>query len=394
MTLTGAIVVFLTSLSALPVSYTFNKISNIKDQRLILITGLLSFTLVAGVPWMILRRKLQKVDSFFYVLSLLTFSSVLSLIIALENDGLIAEFMGHYLREGEPYLKTAHGTMISYWDGIAHYALYLMMLAALSWNQSFYDVGLYWVGSFAYSKCVLVLAVFMSKEGLSWPFLLNFPCIVICVMVAMRFLNEKYEESCRIQEDIKNEEKDLLLKLRKRPLDIALIIYYVFAVCVTIFRFIAVMDGNVQIVNIYKERIEPYLTDPIPYPKAQLMVQTLYFVPYYMMNIYALIVPGQSWVLRWSLIQAGAAGQGQFSYMGSSFHYRTPYIYRVPQTGLARLLFWLINGAMFAGPQLAAFRYLSQPQFFLRDQAVSTQEQTTPVSNGKAVLSTSNKKSD
>ena len=70
----------------------------------------------------------------FPVLGLLTYSSVMSLIIALENDGLIAEFMGTYLREGEPYLKSAHGTMISYWDGIAHYAMYLMMLAAVSWK--------------------------------------------------------------------------------------------------------------------------------------------------------------------------------------------------------------------------------------------------------------------
>lgn len=52
----------------------------------------------------------------------------------MENDGLIAEFLGYYLREGEPYLKSAHGTMISYWDGIAHYGMYLMMLAAVSWK--------------------------------------------------------------------------------------------------------------------------------------------------------------------------------------------------------------------------------------------------------------------
>lgn len=68
------------------------------------------------------------------VLCLLLFQSVLSLAIAMENDGLIAEFLGYYLREGEPYLKSAHGTMISYWDGIAHYGMYLMMLAAVSWK--------------------------------------------------------------------------------------------------------------------------------------------------------------------------------------------------------------------------------------------------------------------
>lgn len=82
----------------------------------------------------VFQYMLYCVPSFFSVLSIFTFASVIDLVIALENDGLIANFMEFYLRDGEPYLKTAHGTMISYWDGIAHYAMYLMILAAQSWK--------------------------------------------------------------------------------------------------------------------------------------------------------------------------------------------------------------------------------------------------------------------
>lgn len=70
----------------------------------------------------------------FSVLTICTFGGVASLIIAMEGDGIIHGFMTNYLREGEPYLKTAHGIMVSYWDGIVHYAMCLKMLAALCWK--------------------------------------------------------------------------------------------------------------------------------------------------------------------------------------------------------------------------------------------------------------------
>ena len=71
---------------------------------------------------------------FIAVFMLGTFSSVVDFLIGLENDGLLFGFVTNYLREGEPYLQTPHGSMICYWDGIAHYIMYILMLGAFSWG--------------------------------------------------------------------------------------------------------------------------------------------------------------------------------------------------------------------------------------------------------------------
>jgi len=66
------------------------------------------------------------------VFTLGTFSSVVDIIIGLENNGYISGFMTNYLKNGEPYLATPHGSVICYWDGTVHYALYLFMLSAMA----------------------------------------------------------------------------------------------------------------------------------------------------------------------------------------------------------------------------------------------------------------------
>lgn len=74
--------------------------------------------------------------------------------------------------------------------------------------------------------------------------------------------------------------------------------------------------------------------------------------------------------------------------MGSSFHYRTPYIHRLPQTGWARMFFWLFNGLLFAAPQVAAYRCLNNPSFYLQEQELEPLEHTSSVvGNGANLMS-------
>lgn len=63
-----------------------------------------------------------------------SYGSIRSLIVALEMDNVVEGFVGSFLRNGVPSLKSAYGIMMCYWDGIGSYVLCLMMLSALNWE--------------------------------------------------------------------------------------------------------------------------------------------------------------------------------------------------------------------------------------------------------------------
>lgn len=62
------------------------------------------------------------------VLTPFMFASAIDLVVSLENDGLISNYMLFYLQKGEPYLATPYSTAICYWDGVVHYLFYWAML--------------------------------------------------------------------------------------------------------------------------------------------------------------------------------------------------------------------------------------------------------------------------
>lgn len=388
MTLPGVVVICLTSLIGLPLTYSVNLFKDhVSEPLIILAIGGVVLVTIAVLPYLYARNTdIPKKDPFFYVWSLFTFACVVDLIIALENEGIIHSFMAFYLLEGEPYFKTTHGTFINYWDGIGHYALYIYILIQGSYNEKYRKAGLYWVGSITNSLFLIFIAGVIGKYGTRWPILLNLPYLFIPVWMGYKFLTSP-PHSIKEEHQSDAEKRTASGPIQHRPTDLLFIVFFVAAICVHMLRASAVLGSPAQLAKDYLQYNEPYLMDGVGFPKAQMLVYAFYFVPYYVVAIFDLLYPnGRAYIVDWSLIMAGAIAEGQFSYMGASLHPDTPLTSQLPQDGHAHLVFWLVNGALFVIPHLYAYRCVTMAT------TIPSNEDISCVSNGNAILEVSESK--
>uniref|UniRef100_A0A3P8UD48 Transmembrane 6 superfamily member 1 n=1 Tax=Amphiprion percula TaxID=161767 RepID=A0A3P8UD48_AMPPE len=293
------------------------------------------------------------------VYALYAFLSVVNLIIGLEQDNIIDGFVTFYLKEADPHINTAHGHMISYWDGCVHYLMYLLMIAAITWGDSYRAIGLYWVGSFLMRAIVYILGNAVGKytknNGIPL-FILHMLYISVSVWACFRIFSQPSARD-NIQETPR-------AGLVHRPLDLLFIIYLIPALAFCIFRGLVVLDCSSKWCQDYTQQYEPYLKDPSAYPKVQMLVSMLYSGPYYIITLYGLLVPGCEWMPDLTLVHSGALAQAQFSHIGASLHTRTPFSYRVP-AGI-QPVFLLVNVLYTLVPQALCYRCCSRPAFFLR----------------------------
>ncbi|EPY79920.1 transmembrane 6 superfamily member 2 [Camelus ferus] len=354
------------SLGALPLSYALNHVSALSYPLGVVLMSALILGLFFLAIYSLSRGDIYY-DPLYAVFAVFAFTSVVDLLIALQEDGYTSGFMEFYTKEGEPYLRTAHGIFICYWDGIVHYLLYLAMAGAIRKRKRYRNLGLYWLGSFIMSILVFLPGNILGKYSSETrpAFFLTIPYVLVPCWAGLRVFNQTQAPTCCTSNMVQEEQRKGLLQ---RPVDLGLIIYLVFAAFFTLFRGLVVLDCPMDACFVYIYQYEPYLRDPVAYPKVQVREQMLanmfYVLPFYGLAAYALIFPGCSWLPDWTLVFAGAIGQAQFSHMGASMHLRTPFTYRVPED--AWTCFFVSNLLYALGPQLLACRCLWWPAFFLR----------------------------
>ncbi|KAJ8271569.1 hypothetical protein COCON_G00104280 [Conger conger] len=353
--------VFVLSMLSIPISYIFNFLAYTNSTEALVVAGALILLIIATSARIWLRKKPPK-DPLFYVYAIYAFFSVVNLIIGLEQDGIIDGFMTFYLKEADPYINTAHGHMISYWDGSTHYLMYLLMVAAITWGASYRAIGLFWVGSFLMRVIVYIPGNVVGKYGtqLSPLFFVHSVYILISVWACFRVFRQPPTLEA-LSSSIQEAHRQSLVQ---RPLDLLFAIYLILATAFCIFRGLVALDCPTQWCHDYLQHYEPYLKDPSAYPKIQMLVNMFYSVPYYTITLYGLVVPGCDWIPDLTLVHSGALAQAQFAHIGASLHTRTPFAYRVPEA--SKTLFLMVNTLYGLIPQILSYRCVNSPHFFLK----------------------------
>ncbi|XP_037530741.1 transmembrane 6 superfamily member 2b [Nematolebias whitei] len=354
--------VFLFSFSALGVLYAMNTIPEFQEPYVILEIGVAVLVIVFLFYYLITRGNPPK-DILFFVFAEFSFTCVIDLISALEYDGIVSGFMEFYQKTGEPYLGTAYGIMMCYWDGIVHFIMYLMMISRITDRRAYRNLGLFWAGSLCANMSVFITGIVAGNYGseIRPVFWINFLFLLMPVWGAVSFFTRQKDRPLIGGYNAQHAQS---LKLIWRPLDMILVVLLFGAMGFTTIRGLVALDSPLQACSVYLNQYEPYLKDPVGYPRVMMLLLFFYGLPLLGAFVYGLLQPGCTWMSDWTTFFAGVVIQCQWSHIGGSLHSRTAAPFHIPSD-----VFWTVLAAnlLYAAiPVLVALRVHSNPYFFLK----------------------------
>ncbi|XP_074507163.1 transmembrane 6 superfamily member 2-like [Sebastes fasciatus] len=355
--------VLLLSLMAPAILFTMNHIPALQEPLPILGMEMVVLGLFLLLLHLLTGRNKMKVDPLFYVFAEFSFACMVGLTNALEQDGFISGFMGFYLKMGEPHLSTAYAVMMSYWEGIVHMVLFLNIIHRMFKGKSYRSLALLWVGSSIAHQIVHIPGVVIGKYGsnIRPPFWRNIPFFLMPFWAASVLFSQRREVPVITADKISVEQKKGLLS---RPVDLLLSLLLLGAMAFSVFRGFVVLDCPLDACFTYIYQYEPYLKDPVGFPRVMMMVYLFYAVPLLAVFTYGLQTPGCSWMLDWTLFFAGAMAQTQWCHIGASLHSRTPFTYRVPADKWWPVI--TLNVLLAVVPALLALRCRTNPAYFMK----------------------------
>ncbi|KAI3375010.1 hypothetical protein L3Q82_021541, partial [Scortum barcoo] len=269
--------VCLLSLLAPGVLYTLNNIPALQEPLPILGVGLVVLGFVLLLLLLTVRNK-TKVDPLFYVFAGFSFTCMVGLTNALEQDRFMSGFMGFYIKMGEPHLSTAYAVMMSYWEGIFHFILFLTIIHRMFRGKQYRSLGLLWAGSSIAHQIVHIPGVVIGKYGsnIRPAFWRNIPFFVVPFWAASMLLSRPQEMPIIAADKVSFSRKDTNNTLyisraeekpavwdtgrnreASRPVDLLLSLLSLVAMAFSVFRGLVVLECPLNCCFTYIYQYEP-----------------------------------------------------------------------------------------------------------------------------------------
>jgi hypothetical protein len=337
---------FLFSFLAWPLLYFLNNGFKFIDETVRPFWMSLTGFVMLIVMLYLIKRLTSVTDWVYYGVTLFAFTCMIDLIISLEFNGVIANFMSEYLKFGEPYLHCPWGNAIALFDGTGFYFMYLALAFLLANGKSWRSLGLYWSAGILNSMVVLLFGVAAGKHDPTFCTFLNVPYVFFPIAVFVRALTKESRGEWT---------KTIKSGAGVKALDVLVALGFIASIWLCLVKGVGAVGNTKGIVlQLLKHEAVLFYDDPAPFAAIQVLVYLFYLVPVQVLSlVYAFKSVKPQYLWEVTLINAGIVMQSQFSYICTALDTQTPEPFRSHWDDMT---FWIVNATILAVPHLFLYR--------------------------------------